>query len=98
MQGYKGQHEGLRATLYLELLPGEWFPINNPFLSSESNTLGLTHPVTTEVVAASRFRPEEKKKAKKNAPKETEGGSSTQTVFFVTFVREKNTIGDGDPG
>jgi len=55
MQGYLGRTEGLRATLYLEFVPSGWFPLNNPFFSSESNTLGLTAPVS-ESVAACRFR------------------------------------------
>lgn len=56
MQGYLGRTEGLRATLYLEFVPSGWFPLNNPFFSSESNTLGLTAPVSPESVAACRFR------------------------------------------
>ncbi len=58
MKGYPGQHQGLRASLYVELLPSEWFPVNNPFLTSESNTLGLTKEISPEIVAATRFRNE----------------------------------------
>lgn len=67
MRGYLGQFSGLRATLYLELLPREWFPINNPFLSSESYTLGLTAQITAEGIEAARFRVEEEQQPRKGA-------------------------------
>lgn len=59
MNGYVGRSGGLRATLYVQLIPKAWVTLlKNPYFSSESNTLGLTAPITAECVAASRFQQE----------------------------------------
>lgn len=59
MHGYVGQYEGLRATLYLELVPEDWFPAQgpiHPFFTSETNTLGLTERIFPRTIAATRFK------------------------------------------
>lgn len=84
MNGFKGQHDGLRATLYLELVPREMYEEAkvNPFFTSESNILGLTEKLTVEGIAATRYRTmeeqrEERKKEreKKNLEKSKKPGA-----------------------
>lgn len=69
MNGYVGRHKGLRASLYLELVPREFLKeaTSNPCWTSEANVLGLTAKITAAGIRAVRYRSLEQKKQEEEA-------------------------------
>lgn len=100
MDSYKGQHEGFRATLYVEFVPRELLDEaqNNPDFTSESNILGLTDEITAEKISTTRFmtleqqrkkkemeRKAQKEKAKARALVKSQKPGSVLFCFFCFF-------------